>query len=356
MTKAVDQLMEPVFSFPGIVGMQGGKKYYSVCIPFRALARLLAIDIGNTMDRSQRDVDLRRATAVKQYIQDNPTGFVLPSLTGVVDEKDLTFTEHLEGSCVGTITMSMEAEIKLFDGQHRASGIMALVKEHSALAHNTIPVVLFANMDLQARQQAFSDINGTAKNVSASLNAAYDHRDISGQRLARMANQVSGWAMQIEWEKASCAGKSEKIFPFKAIMDASRLLLGKGKRDEISEADADFAAEFWDKVSHAAGWRNRALVPDHSCIEGRDSFITYHVIGLKALALWGRQVIEDGQDLDPAIERLTAQKKKMDRYANHWQGKCTDDVGRMISDKEALIAVVKYLCLITEVKPSTSLE
>ena len=90
-------------------------------------------------------------------------------------------------------------------------------------------------------------------------------------------------------------------------------------------------------------------------MEGRDNHITYHVIGLKALALWGRQLIDDGQDFEAAIERLTAQKKKMDRYASHWQGKCTDDFGRIIGDKEALIAVVKYLCLITEVRLSASL-
>lgn len=300
----------PTFEFPGVRGIQGEKAYYTIAIPFRALARLLAIDTGNTMDRSQREVDQRRAAAVTSYIQNNPGGFVLPSLTGVISHSDIDFSEHKEGSLVGTIKLS--------------------------------------------RQQAFADINSTAKTVSASLNSAYDHRNISSQHIAKMIDKVDGWINQIEWDKAACAGKSEKLFPFKAVIDATRLFLGKGSREDITEHDAYCAGDFWARAVVPAQWRNPRLWPDHSCVAGRESYITYHVVGLKALALWGRQVIESGTDIEVGIDRL-CKVAPFSRYASHWEGKCTDSEGRMKSNKDALIATVRYLCLITDIKPSASL-
>ncbi|KAE9622548.1 DNA sulfur modification protein DndB [Aeromonas veronii] len=344
----------PTFEFPGVRGIQGEKSYYTTAIPFRALARLLAIDTGNTMDRSQREVDQRRAAAVTSYIQNNPSGFVLPSLTGVISHSDIDFSEHKEGSLVGTIKLSMDAEIKLFDGQHRAVGIINLVKQSPELAYNTIPVQLFTDMSLVSRQQAFADINSTAKTVSASLNSAYDHRNTSAQHIAKMIDKVDGWINQIEWDKAACAGKSEKLFPFKAVIDATRLFLGKGSRDDITEHDAYCAGDFWARAVVPAQWRNPRLWPDHSCVAGRESYITYHVVGLKALALWGRQVIESGTDIEVGIDRL-CKVAPFSRYASHWEGKCTDSEGRMKSNKDALIATVRYLCLITDIKPSSSL-
>lgn len=75
---------------------------------------------------------------------------------------------------------------------------------------------------------------------------------------------------------------------------------------------------------------------------------------MKALALWGRQVIESGTDIEVGIDRL-CKVAPFSRYASHWEGKCTDSEGRMKSNKDALIATVRYLCLITDIKPSASL-
>ncbi|YCO02412.1 DGQHR domain-containing protein (plasmid) [Vibrio sp. VNB-15] len=71
----------------------------------------------------------------------------------------------------------MDSEILLFDGQHRATGIIDALKQSVELRGHTIPLMLFMDMTLEERQQAFSDINGHAVNPSGSISDTFNQRD-----------------------------------------------------------------------------------------------------------------------------------------------------------------------------------
>lgn len=344
-------MMQEKFNFPAARGLQGGRVYYTALVPFGALKRLLAFDTGNVLERSQRDVDPVRAKKVADYIKGNPESWVIPALAGTVNVNP-EFAEHLENTQVGTISLPMDAEIKLFDGQHRATGIIAAAAAGNDVLIRTssVPVQLFVNMSLESRQQAFCDINLNAKTVSKSLSAVYDHRNDASQAIAdAVKDKIMVW--QVDWQKTACSGKNPNLFPFKVVIDAFRVFLAKGPRDPISKEEAEDAADFFNSLSHVGHWRPAMNYGDSwSNEEGRETYITYHAIGLKALAAWGRQVIEAGENIEDAIQRLEKHAAKMARTNTAWQGKCMDYEERIVSNKDALTATVKYLCLLSDIE------
>ncbi|TKF97354.1 DGQHR domain-containing protein, partial [Vibrio sp. F13] len=165
-------MSEYCFEIPAIRGIQAGREFFTINAPFGVLQRLVAFDSGNVLARSQRDVNLTRAKKVSQYIQDNLDTYVLTSLTGVINERpEFIESEHAN---VGLLKVSMDSEILLFDGQHRTTGIIDAIKQNVELRGHNIPLMLFLDMSLPERQQAFSDINGHTVKPSTSISDTYN--------------------------------------------------------------------------------------------------------------------------------------------------------------------------------------
>lgn len=68
-------------------------------------------------------------------------------------------------------------DIIINEGQHRAAGIAAALKENPALGEHTISVLLFPYEDKDRVQQMFSDLNRFVQKTSKSLDILYDKRD-----------------------------------------------------------------------------------------------------------------------------------------------------------------------------------
>ena len=340
---------EPVFKFPACRGIQGSRVFYAAVMPLSAVSRLIQMDDGDVLDRSQRDIDAQRVKSVKNYMTNNPKKWVLPSLSGNCSV-DPEFTESIPGSNVGIITLPMDAEIKVFDGQHRSMGIIETVRDDVNFRHQNITLQLFTRMTKEERQQAFTDINLNAKPVSKNLSMVYDHRNATNQRVAAALQDVGVWSGCVEWQKTSCTAKNAAIFPFKSIVEAFKTYLGAGSKNEITNEQAVFAANFFKTLSPIVEWFTPAEKEGWTAEHGREAYITYHVIGLKALALWGRKVLDSGKDLDDCIAALSAHADCFSRKNPDWTGKCQDEQGRMKANREALHATVLHLCNLTNVR------
>lgn len=342
--------MEHVFKFPAARGIQAGREYFMVVAPFGVLRRLLAIDnTARVLDRSQRDVDMGRAKKLAAYIKQNPGSWVIPSLVGNIESAP-DFEEHVPGTMVGTLSLPMDAVIKLLDGQHRAMGIMSAIGEDDDLRHSSVPLQLYVKMDLAARQQAFTDINLNAKTVSKGLSMVYDHRDEVAQAIADAVGKVRPWVNRIEWQKASCSGDNPNMFPFKAAVEAFHIYMGTSKKVAPNAEQIAAAVAFFNLVGEAASWKPYIISPDMNMRDQRDSWITYHVVGLKALALWGQKARDAGVDMEEACERLYQHRNDLSRNMVHkWEGKCMGYDENMRCNKDAIIDTAKELCKMTEV-------
>lgn len=340
--------MEHIIKFPAARGIQAGREYFMVVAPLGTLRRLLAIDnTALVLDRSQRDVDMGRAKKLAAYIKENPGSWVIPALVGNI-EIDPKFEEHVPGSMVGTLSLPMDAVIKLLDGQHRATGIMNALGEDDELRRSSVPLQLYVNMDLAARQQAFTDINLNAKTVSKGLSMAYDHRDEVAQAITDAVGKVRAWVNRIEWQKANCSGDNPNMFPFKAAVEAFHIYMGTSKKVAPNAEQIAAAVAFFNKVEQAARWMPYVVSHDMNMRDQRNSWITYHVVGLKALALWGRKIREAGMDIEEACERLYQCRNDFSRNNVHkWEGKCMGYDENMRCNKLAIIDTAKELCKMT---------
>lgn len=80
----------------------------------------------------------------------------------------------------GNIVLTDHA-LPVLDGQHRRAGIESLVGQlgpDSDFAKESLAVVILStDVDIEARQQIFADVNRSPKVVSKALNILFDHRD-----------------------------------------------------------------------------------------------------------------------------------------------------------------------------------
>ncbi|MCS4309465.1 DNA sulfur modification protein DndB [Rheinheimera pacifica] len=320
------------FEFPAVRGEQGGRIFYSACVPFNALARLLAIDTGNVLDRSQRVVDAKRASAISDYICKNVTGFVLPGLTGVVEDETLEFKAAVKNGVVGMLSLSMDAIVKLFDGQHRATGILDAVKNNKAqLKNHQASIQLFVGMSLAERQQAFSDINSNAKAVSASLNLAYDKRNYMAQQFYDLIDMVESWSGAIDFENNIVKQTSDKLFSFRHVVEANRILLGLNKTDEPNELHLKTAANWWNSIAKAVGW----FIDAERRSEKRGQLVTLNAVGLMVLARVGEYALR--HQLDIQTITLAIKEMNFERERVIWEGNIVGKDGNLVTKTAAQI-------------------
>ncbi len=320
------------FEFPAVKGRQGDRDFFMASIPFSVLGRLLEIDAGNPLQRSQRVVDEGRARAIVEYFFQNHENYVLPSLTGVVEDTSLEFKDV--GGGAGVLSLKMDAIIKLFDGQHRATAITSIAKSHgfrSKWEDQTIGVQLFVGMTLPQRQQAFSDINSKAKAVSKSLNLAYDVRDKTTAEFRHYAELVFG--IHVDYEK-NIATKGEMTwFSFKHVVDAFRLLCGLKAKDQFTRAAGELIMRWFNhlELRRSCGW-NHGHKPE---------LISRTALGLLALT----RVFNYAHSANITPDDLAVSLAKLDfnRENPLWLNVCVDAKGRMIANPQSIKATARKI-------------
>lgn len=314
------------FEFAAVKGRQGGRDYFLASVPMPALSRFLQIDVGDPLERSQREVDVKRAEAVMKYCSDNPTSFVLPSLTGALEDESLEFVSN--NGMTGMLSLSMDAVVKLFDGQHRATAIMAISrrKELKDIYDNsTIGIQLFVGMSLYERQQAFSDINSTAKPVSKSLNLAYDRRSSQTEMLTSIARVL--FLNKVDFDKNIATKGSDKLFSFKHFVDAARHLFNLKPKEKLNKEQVDLVFEWFHPLPLNLGWRSDALFPE-------TGLITQTALGLMAITKACRYARSLG--LEPKFFAGCLENIDFSRNSHLWRGVCVDGKDRMIVSQEAI--------------------
>lgn len=175
--------MEYYFEFPASRGLQGNTLILLMNVPGRTLSRVLASDnYGHTLERSQREINKSRVKKFYDYLvtaAENKEPFIIPPLVGNC-ASHVEF-EEFGNTNVGVVRFPMDAEIKLFDGQHRAAGISQFCRDNNAILH--VPLMMTLQLPLKTRQQFFSDINNNVSKPSAAINMAYNGRDQIAQTM-----------------------------------------------------------------------------------------------------------------------------------------------------------------------------
>lgn len=261
------------FELPASRGLQHNSVVMLVTAPARTLTRVLATDdYGHTLERSQREINKARVKKFYEYLvfaRENKEPFIIPPLVGNCN----SYVEFQEigNTNVGIARFPMDADIKLFDGQHRAAGIAEFVRNYGETIH--IPLMLTLQLPLKTRQQFFSDINNNVSKPSAAINMAYNGRDSGAQRMVEFLSSHSVFADITDFEHNVVPTKSDKWVSFKAVSDATAKFSGA-----VNEAGGvESIWEAWLQLTQADAIRHGT-----SQAEYKRDYIQFHAVMINA--------------------------------------------------------------------------
>lgn len=239
--------------------------------------------------RAQRTLNRGRIPELKGYILDNPEDYIFSALTVSIDSS-VDFEPFPGQSKLGILTVPIDSQFIINDGQHRRAAIDEAVRERPELQHETIAVVLFLDIGLERCQQMFADLNRHAIRPSRSLGLLYDHRSEKAQLAKRVVLRSEFFRDAVEMEKSSLSKRSRKLFTLSAFYNACADLLDGHSTGDI-DRDAAFARGFWEAVAvHFPAWQQvkKSQTP---ASEIRESFIHSHGIALQAIGKAGNALV-----------------------------------------------------------------
>ncbi|WP_354625266.1 DNA sulfur modification protein DndB [Psychromonas sp. MME2] len=275
------------FSFPAVSGMQAGKPFYLATCPLNTIPKIFVFDEEEVPPelRAQRTLNKSRIPEMARYLAENRDDYVFSAITASV-ASSIKFTEvGLSG--LGTLSIPMDAQILINDGQHRRAAIEAALKENPDLGHDNIAVVFFVDEGLKRSQQMFADLNKHAVKPSPSLGALYDLRDESADLARYQAQHIKPFVGFTEMEKSSVSSKSSKLFTLSSLKQANRALMGKGMKDGFSEEEKELSNEYWQAVFDATPEWQMVLNKEISPSQFRQEYVHAHGVGLHALGSLG---------------------------------------------------------------------
>jgi DNA sulfur modification protein DndB len=295
--------MHSVVRVPAIRGRMGGRTYYTVSMKLKTVPRFFQFQNYKALEpkeRAQRVLNKLRIPAIRDYLLENPDGYVFSSITASYElpedvSQDELFTPFQPGSDIGILNLPMEADLLINDGQHRRAAIAAALEQDPTIGEDSISVVLFPFENHDRAQQMFSDLNRTAKPTSKSLNILYDHRDRLANITMTLIAQVAVLEGRVDKEHASLAKRSPALITLGSLHDATKELLGEVTEDNFTEK-VDLAVAFWQTLAAAIpAWvevaAGRATAP-----QVREETIATHAVTLRAIGASGRSLIEQRPD------------------------------------------------------------
>lgn len=280
------------YNFPAVRGQQAHKPFYITTCPLRLIPKIFIYDEEELPVelRAQRTLNKSRIPEMARYMVEGPKDYVFSAITASVSHS-VVFTEQMKGSNVGTLSIPMEAQILINDGQHRRAAIEEALKERPELSQDNIAVLFFIDEGLKRSQQIFADLNKYAVRPSPSLATMYDHRDQASEAARFVALNCKPFVGFTEFERSTIPVKSSKLFTLSSIKQASRALLGKSGKDGFSEEEKQSVAEFWESLYEQVPEWQQLQAKQVSAAELRRECIIAHGIGLQAVALVGRELL-----------------------------------------------------------------
>jgi DNA sulfur modification protein DndB len=311
-------------TFPAVRGTQAGRPCYIAMCPMRIVPKLFKFDEEEVPAelRAQRILNRSRVPEISSYLVNNSTDYTLSSLTASVD--GMVQFEPLSdtglGQNMGSLSIPMDAQILINDGQHRRAAIEEAIKENPELAYDNISVLFFIDAGLSRSQQMFADLNKHAVRPSSSISTLYDLRDSISETGRYVQKQVHAFSRLTEMEKSSISNRSTKLFTLSSIKNATKALLRKGNKDQISKEEQDLAVVFWNEVAaNMTDWQ-LALDKKVNTSELREQYVHAHGVMLQAMGQIGHELLE----ISPEVMRKTLKKLTSIDWARanaDWEGR-----------------------------------
>lgn len=310
------------YTFPAVRGIQANKEYYNIMCQYQLIPEIfkeINLPLIPPKLRAQRVLNKGRVPAIKRYILGNPDSYVFSSITISIDGDVEFIPVNEENYQIGYLRIPKNANFIINDGQHRIEAIKQALKENPHLAYETISMVIFVDLGLERSQQIFTDLNRYSVKPTPSISILYDYRDQIAELSRYLAENVYYFKDLVEYEKSSISNRSNKLFTLSSIYHSTKELLNKReKAASLDENDRKLAHYFWEIVgSNIKEWldvkENR--LPAY---KARELYVHSHGLFLQAIAIVGRNLIENKLDLERSLKIL--RKINWERSNPIWEG------------------------------------
>lgn len=326
--------MDYTLSIPAARGKMGRREFYTAVVPLGAVTKLFTFDPEKMAglspeERTQRAIAHKRIPEIANYVLEHED-YVFSSLTVSVEDADrVVFDPVTPGSDLGTLTLPLDLEFLVNDGQHRVAGIAEALAQDKHLEHDCISVVFLPGLSRAEAQQVFSDLNRTVQKTSRSLDILFDHRSTINRVSVALADTVPLFKGRVDKERPALAGRSKDFTTLATLQSATAQLLGdqeavteKEYRQLLAQAKA-----FWTHLTEIIPpWADIAKGADLSGVlphDARREYVSVYSLVLWALASAGASAIRavgEGGDWKKALDPL----KGIDwtKENPEWQGVC----------------------------------
>ncbi len=279
-------------SFPAMKATMGKREYYSCVVSLAEIPRLFTFadfDLPPEQ-REQRQLNKSRITPLRKYILENEEGYVFSSIVASY-KGEATFTPSEVSDILGMLEMDLAgAKFVINDGQHRAAGITAALRENPDLGSESISVLLFPYESLDRVQQMFSDLNRYVVKTPQALNILFDRRDQLAQATLESITEVPVFQQMVDKERTSLPTKAAPLFTLSALYEANREFLtpqttGNGEDTPVMLYEDKVKAidELWNQVAqYIKPWQDVKAGKTTSADLRRDTIST-HAVMLRAI-------------------------------------------------------------------------
>jgi len=322
-------------------GQLGSRTYYACLMPMSAVPNLFKFTdwAGFTPeDREQRVLNEKRVPDLRDYILDNEDDYLFSSITASY-KSDPVYEELRNGDgSLGVLKLKLGDDLIINDGQHRAAGISAALKENPAIGEHTISVLLFPYESKDRVQQMFSDLNRFVQKTSKSLDILYDKRDPISTATLEAMEELPVFRDLTDKDNQTLKSKSTKLFTLAALYDANAELL-RGRENDGNAEKVELLVDYWANVAkHMPDWA--AVHSRHrEALELRAEKISSHSTVLRALGGLGAELMRDEtwRERLAALEAVDWSKKNPE-----WENVCIV-ANSVVSNRQARAATKAYI-------------
>ena len=310
---------------------QGGRDVYAFALDIATLDNLLPDRVDDRMVKdANRPLWRNHARNIQKYLEDRPD-WLLGTLILGVSPNAVEFRSYMEEenaiSSVGELRIGQSdlAGMKMFDGQHRRRAIKDVLHElshsqrHSetlsSLKKASLPIMLYAEDDINALRQMFVDASKT-KSIERNTVTRFDLTDAFNLAALEMEDISDLFKGRVEMERASVPRGSHSIIAINQLAMTLKTLevgyKGRVSKDRNASYMRDLDSLYdrcwtWadDFMPAARGEYNDLITGqiDNSDIPlQRAATMAYNAVVIRILAGCYYEWTKDGDDWKPLAE------------------------------------------------------
>ena len=334
------------YVFPVVRGIQADKEVYSCLCPVRILCKLFPFDqeeIPPEM-RAQKAFDKARVPEIARYILENPIHRVFSSIAVFIDA-EVTFepsSNQERWKDVGLLRVSMEAQCKIYEGQHRLAALELALLEKPELGDENISVIFYSDIGLKrwSKLRSKHNLYGITAGPDPVYNLHYDPREYKVILTRALIAEVTVFRVLTDTERTSLPARSKKLFTFSAIQNATVALLANHKDKDLVD-QIKLAIIYWSTVCTCIPDWEKVLQQKVSAGAIRREYVHSHAVTLAALGYLGASLISlHPENWQLILEKL--QEVDWSRSNPEWEGRVLAE-GRVSKSLTSVTLMTSYL-------------